>query len=335
MKQDLFFLEDIKEKKESFYIVSQRGERPGDQEQKAPARMKTGATIPGGICVELDPPRDCNISKIIQAAKSLKKIGVNHITIADNPMASVRIDAISMAGIIKRETDINVIPHLTCRDRNRIALRSAVMGSYAQGIHSMLCVTGDPVKMYHEPNTTGVFDVNSIGLVKLVSDFNQNEDIEKKIAVGVALNPNARSIDGQIRKLRRKVEAGAHFVLTQPVYSRRNVESLFDRLAGGNLKLPVFLGVFPLTSAKIANYLHNKVPGIAIPDDVMNKLNRYNDLKDQRAKAEEILMDLLQYFLEFSSNYYLIAPKNNSEILEPIIHLINERGKNEHLHFTG
>ncbi len=282
--------------------------------------------IPSSILVELDPPRNLNIEEVIDSALKLKNAGVKNITIADNPLATVRIDVISTASILKQHTGLFIIPHLTGRDRNKIALQSSIMAAHVQGIRSFLCVTGDPIRMYHETNTTGVFDVNSISLVRLISDFNRGvrlKDNEKtSFAIGVALNPNVRDIKGQIDKLKRKIDSGAHYILTQPIYNKNRLDLLLNTLSAGKINLPVFTGILPLTSAKNANFLHNEVPGIVIPEYIRTALNKYGSLEDQRKQAREVIFGLVESYSEVNKYFYLITPGNKTEYVLPIVKTI-------------
>jgi len=281
---------------------------------------------PSGILVELDPPKKPDLTRIVDAAHALKESGVSAVTLADNPLASVRVDTLTVAGLIQRETGIPVIPHLTGRDRNRIALQATIMGAHVSGIRSLLCVTGDPVRMYNETNTSGVFDVTSIGLAKLVSEFNAGQragGVRTSFSVGVALNPNVRQLGGQIKKLKRKIEAGAHFALTQPVYTVEGFERLYEALSAEGIDLPIFAGIMPLISARNAEFLHNEVPGIAIPDEQREHLKSFAEVADQRKAGIAIAVDLVQKLAGKIHGLYLITPQNRAEYVLPVI----EEGK--------
>jgi homocysteine S-methyltransferase len=279
--------------------------------------------VPSGILVELDPPQDIEPAELIGAARKLKLSGIKHVTIADNPLASACADVITIAGMVMRETGLNVIPHLTGRDRNRIALQSTIMGAHIQGIRTMLCVTGDPVRMYNETNTSGVFDLVSISLVNLLSEFNAGKRTKSggtAFTIGVALNPNVKSIDGQISKLRRKIEAGAHFALTQPLFDLRKFDIMQDAFARAGITLPVFPGILPLRSSKNADFLHNEVPGIIIPEEIRSRLARFEKVEDQRRVGTEVALELMDAFAPYVRGFYLIAPRNR---VDTVIHLID------------
>lgn len=287
--------------------------------------------IPTGIIVELDPPQGIDTTEVLDAAIKLKQAGISCVTIADNPLASACADVVAVAGLILRETGLKVIPHLTGRDRNRIALQSAIMGAHLQGVRAILCVTGDPVRMYNETNTSGVFDLVSISLVQLVNEFNSGKRIENTqtgFTVGVAFNPNVKSIEGQISKLKRKIEAGAHFALTQPIFDRDKFDIMQEAFANAGISLPVLPGILPLRSSKNAEFLHNEVPGIVIPDNIRRRISRFERLEDQRREGTDIALELMEAFAPFVKGFYLIAPRNRVETVLPVIEGVKERIKN-------
>jgi homocysteine S-methyltransferase len=279
--------------------------------------------LPGRILVEVDPPTSLDVAPVISAAKSLKKAGASAITIADNPLASVRVDTLTVSAMVQQKAGIPVIPHLTGRDRNRIAIQSTIMGAHVLGIRSLLCVTGDPVRMCEEPNTSGVFDVNSVGLVRLVNAFNAGErmgrDCQTAFSVGVALNPNVRSIAGQMVKLKKKVDAGAHFALTQPVFSLERLDMLESAMEDAGIDIPVYVGILPLTSLRNADFLHNEVPGIYIPEDVREALSRYTSVADQRAAGVEIAARMIREAAPRAHGFYIITPRNRADVVIPLI----------------
>jgi homocysteine S-methyltransferase len=187
----------------------------------------------------------------------------------------------------------------------------------------MLCVTGDPVRMYNETNTSGVFDLVSISLVNLLSEFNAGKRTKSggtAFTIGVALNPNVKSIDGQISKLRRKIEAGAHFALTQPLFDLRKFDIMQNAFARAGITLPVFPGILPLRSSKNADFLHNEVPGIIIPEEIRSRLARFEKVEDQRRVGTEVALELMDAFAPYVRGFYLIAPRNR---VDTVIHLID------------
>ncbi len=295
--------------------------RPAPVTPPAPP-VREEPRVPAGPLVELDPPQGTDAAELLDAARRLASAGVRSITVADNPLASASADVMTVAGMIKRETGLGVIPHLTGRDRNRIAIQSAILAAHLMGIRSILCVTGDPVRMYNETNTTGVFDLVSISLVRLVSEFNAGKRTDGSptaFSIGVAFNPNVKSIEGQVSKLLRKIEAGAHFALTQPLFDRRNFHIMCEALDKAGITIPIFAGILPLRSHKNAEFLHNEVPGIVIPADIRERLARYDSIPDQRKAGTEIALELMEEFRPGVHGFYLIAPRNRVEQVLPLI----------------
>ncbi|MDD2486142.1 MAG: bifunctional homocysteine S-methyltransferase/methylenetetrahydrofolate reductase [bacterium] len=274
------------------------------------------------LLVELDPPADLDMDAYTAKVESLKEGGATAVTVADNPMASVQPDSISIAGLLQQRTGLPVLPHLCGRDRNRLALQSAVMGAHLLGIRALLCVTGDPVRMCNEPNTSGVFDLNSISLVRLVAEFNAGRlknDVRTAFSIGVALNPNIHSLNGQIRKLQRKVEAGAQFALTQPLFEESVLDALQQALTASELKIPVYIGILPLVSARNADFLHNEVPGISVPDGVRQRMSAYDKTADQCAAGMEMMSDLIVKLSSRIDGFYFITPRQRIDLVLPLM----------------
>ncbi|MDD3927666.1 MAG: bifunctional homocysteine S-methyltransferase/methylenetetrahydrofolate reductase, partial [bacterium] len=276
------------------------------------------------LLVELDPPDDLDMDAYAGNVEALKQGGATAVTVADNPMAAVHPDSVSVAGLLQQRTGLPVLPHLCGRDRNRLALQSAVMGAHLLGVRALLCVTGDPIRMCNEPNTSGVFDLNSISLVRLAAEFNAGHlkgDAGTAFSIGVALNPNVRSLSGQISKLRRKAEAGAQFALTQPLFEERVFDALQQALAEENLNIPVYIGILPLVSSRNAEFLHNEVPGISIPDEVRQRMSAYEKSSDQCAAGMEMMSDLIAKLTPRVDGFYFITPRSRIDLVLPLMSL--------------
>lgn len=227
------------------------------------------------VSVELDPPKGLNPAKILEGAATLQQAGVDCINIADSPMARVRMGCIALARLIQDHLGIETIIHFTTRDRNLMALQSELLGAHALGIRNVLALTGDPLRLGDYPNTTGVWDVDAVGLIQVIRGMNEGHDAagssigaQASFHIGTALNLNMteEEIEQEIEKYRRKIEAGAHFIMTQPIYELAPLLRFLERV--GKPPLPILLGCIPLHSSRHAEYLHNEVPGITIPDDV-------------------------------------------------------------------
>ncbi len=229
------------------------------------------------ISVEIDPPRSVRIERTIEAARLLHAAGVDAVNISDSAMARVRMGALAVAFGIQHDLDLECVVHVTTRDRNLMALESELLGAHALGVRDILALTGDPPRIGDLPGATGVWDVDSIGLVEILARLNRGEDAAGSpigqragFTIACALDPTAADADTEWDRLERKLAAGAHLIMTQPLYSLEQVEAMFDeaarRFGAGGFPIPLLLGVLPLQSSRHAEFLHNEVPGITIPD---------------------------------------------------------------------
>jgi methionine synthase / methylenetetrahydrofolate reductase(NADPH) len=230
------------------------------------------------ISVEIDPPRSIRIERTIEAARLLRDAGVDLVNVSDSAMARVRMSALSVAFGIQHDLDLECLVHTTTRDRNLMALESELLGAHALGVRNILALTGDPPRIGDYPTGTGVWDVDSIGLIEILARLNRGEDGAGSpigqpagFTIACALDPTAAESVTEWDRLERKLAAGAHLVMTQPVYSQQQVETMLaearQRFGPRGFPVPVLLGLLPLVSARHADFLHNEVPGITIPDE--------------------------------------------------------------------
>jgi methionine synthase I (cobalamin-dependent)/5,10-methylenetetrahydrofolate reductase len=240
------------------------------------------------ISVEIDPPRSIWIERTLEAARLVREAGADLVNISDSAMARVRMGAMAVAFAISREVGIETLVHVTTRDRNLMALESELLGAHALGIRNILALTGDAPAAGSYGEGTGVWDVDSIGLIGILARLNRGEDQagtptggQASFTIACALDPTAADLEGELERLMRKAAAGAHLILTQPIYDRRQWETMLDRvgLLYGlrRLPLPVLLGVLPLHSWRHAEFLHHEVPGITIPEEVRETMRRAGD----------------------------------------------------------
>ncbi|MCP4633285.1 MAG: bifunctional homocysteine S-methyltransferase/methylenetetrahydrofolate reductase [candidate division Zixibacteria bacterium] len=261
------------------------------------------------ISTEIDPPKGWNPTKIIKGAELLKEAGSDIVNIADSPMARVRMSAITAAYLIKQTTGLEVILHLTARDRNLMGLQSDLLGCHALGIRNILAVTGDPPTVGDYPDATGVYDVDSIGLTAIINKMNTGTDFAgnpigkpTRFTVGVGINPVSDDINKEVERFHKKIEAGAKYAFTQPLYELEPLLKFMDLVQMP--EIPVFLGILPLQSSKHALFLHNEVPGIFIPERFIDKM--------EKAKNEggeigiEIAMELLQKTVGLTAGIYFM-----------------------------
>jgi methionine synthase I (cobalamin-dependent)/5,10-methylenetetrahydrofolate reductase len=258
-------------------------ERPGLATAPPPTRLEqrlaAGEFV---VTVELDPPRGHTVEKLVQGAKLLKERGVEIVDINDGSLGRVRMAVLPTAILVREATGLDVSMHFTCRDRNLVGLQGDLLGAHALDIRNILAMTGDPPRAGDYANATAVFDLDAVGLIEVIRRMNEGVDatgngIGEPTAfhVGAALNPAAEDPDREIERFARKVQAGARWVQTQPVYDLEALERFLAR-AGGS-PVPLLVGVLPLHSFRHAEFLHNEVPGITIPDAVRARLREAGD----------------------------------------------------------
>jgi homocysteine S-methyltransferase len=257
-------------------------ERTGlDGPDGAPPPTRLAGLLAAGrfvVSVEIDPPRSVRIERTIEAARLLRDAGVDVVNVSDSPMARVRMGALAVAFGIQHDLDLECLVHCTTRDRNLMALESELLGAHALGVRNIIALTGDPPRVGDYPTGTGVWDVDSIGLIEILTRLNRGEDQAGSpigqpagFTIACALDPTAADAATEWDRLERKLNAGAHLVMTQPLYSVEQVEAMFGearrRFGPAGFPVPLLLGVLPLVSARHAEFLHNEVPGITIPDE--------------------------------------------------------------------
>jgi methionine synthase I (cobalamin-dependent)/5,10-methylenetetrahydrofolate reductase len=263
--------------------------------------------------VELDSPKTLSMEKFLAGARALKDAGADSITLADNSLAILRVSNFAAAVLLREKTGMTPLLHLACRDRNLLGIQSELMGLGALGFRHVLALTGDPAKAGDHPGATSVYDVNSVGLIKLIHGMNNGVNAVGKslqgktsFVVGCAFNPNARNLDSQVKKLESKIAAGAQYVLTQPVFEPSLVKTTAEKLKP--LGVPVFVGVMPLLHARNAEFLHNEVPGISIPEGIREKMRHAPDDAAAGKVGLELARELRAAVLEHFRGVYLITP---------------------------
>jgi len=275
------------------------------------------------ITVEMDPPRGGNIDKTLEGARLLS--GVDAINLADSPMARVRMSPIALAHLIRDHLDLETILHMTCRDRNLLSLQSDLIGAYALGVENVLALTGDPPSIGDFPQATGVFDVTSDGLVRLIRQLNSGADLAGNelncptdFCIGVAVSPTADDLDKEIGRLEGKVAAGAHFAQTQPIYSREVLERLLEKT--NKVGIPILIGILPLRSTRHCEFLHNEVPGITVPDDIRKRMKDAGD--GGRAEGILIAQEFLSSIVTDIAGVYFMPPFADYAMAAEVIKVI-------------
>jgi homocysteine S-methyltransferase len=254
------------------------------------------------ISVEIDPPRSIRIERTLEAARLLKAAGVDLVNISDSPMARVRMGCLAVAFAVEHEVGLETLVHFTTRDRNVMALQSEILGAHALGIRNVLALTGDPPHVGDYPGASAVWEVDSVGLIGILRRMNGGEDAAGQpigqpagFTIACAVDPTAEDLDGELDRLSAKIDAGANLVMTQPLYEvaqlERFQEGVTRRFGPRGLPLPLLLGILPLHTARHAEFLHNEVPGITIPDQVRAAMHEAGE------KGAEVGLELARAFL--------------------------------------
>ncbi len=248
------------------------------------------------INVEIDPPRGLNPRRALQGAARLKLAGVDCINVADSPMARTRMSPLSMAVLFHQQLGIETIVHFTTRDRNLLALQADLVGAHVLGLRNVLCLRGDAPSGSGYARAVGVWDVTPVGLIRVVKGLNEGIDWAgnamaqpTSFFVGAAANPTAPSLEAEVKLLRRKVEAGADFIMTQAVYDIEAIERFLEKTA--RFKIPVLLGLLPFHSERHAEFIHNELPGVVVPDEIRQRMHDAgeNGIAEGAAIAREIV----------------------------------------------
>jgi homocysteine S-methyltransferase len=273
-------------------------------------RLEAGEWV---VSVELDPPKGTNMEAMLGVAARLAASGEVHVVdINDNPMARARLSALMAAAVVERVAGIETIPHVTPRDSSVMGLQSQLLGAHAEGVRNVLAITGDPPHVGDYPGSSGVYDVDAVGLISLLAHLNRGEDFSGKAIdaptsffVGAAVNPSAEDLDRELERFRAKVEAGARFAMTQALFDLGYLDRFLDRL-GGASPVPLLVGVWPLTSYQLAFRLHNEVPGITIPEAVQERLADAG--ADARAVGFELARELVEAARPRAAGIYVVPP---------------------------
>ncbi len=252
------------------------------------------------ISVEVDPPRGFNAAKMLHGAAIAKAHGADAVNVADSPMARVRMAALPLCVLIQQQVGIETILHFTTRDRSLMGLQADLIGAHALGVRNIIALTGDPPSLGDQPESTAVYDVDSIGLVKLISQFNQGLDRSGKpfgsrsaFTIAVACDPTRPDLEREVDRFQRKVAAGAHLTLTQPIFDAGLWRRFFDLYEArhGPFPIPVMIGILPLQSHRHAAFLHNEVPGITLSEAALRRMERAGP--DGRREGVKMAQDLL------------------------------------------
>jgi 5,10-methylenetetrahydrofolate reductase len=251
-------------------------------------RLRQGAF---GVTVEIDPPKGADVRKTLEKVRRFAD-RVDAVNVADCPMANVRMSPITLAHLLQRDVQVEAIFHLTCRDRNVIGLQAELLGAAGLGVRNILALRGDSPERGDHPTASGVFEVDATGLIRIAATLNQGRTVSGTVleqgtdfAIGCAANPTAQDLEAEVSRLEMKIAAGAHFVQTQPVYDPRLLERWLAKIQG-RIEIPILYGIMPLKSYDFALHLNQNVPGITVPEWVLDRMQGKGEEEGLRLTAE-------------------------------------------------
>jgi homocysteine S-methyltransferase len=262
--------------------------------------------------VEIVPPKGVDFRKELDGAYYLKAAGIDAINIPDSPRASARMSNMALCLLIQQQVGIETILHFTCRDRNVLSMQSDLLGAYTTSLHNLICVTGDPPKLGNYPDATAVFDVDAIGLVNIVHNLNCGLDIGGNpigtgtgFVIGVGAHPGILNIDEEVRRFEYKVEAGADYAVTQPVFDISLLEAFLRRIE--HCRIPVLAGIWPLVSVRNAEFMKNELR-VSVPDAIIERMAAAPNAESARAEGIEIAREMLRHVRHMVQGAQVSAP---------------------------
>ncbi|MBN1155904.1 bifunctional homocysteine S-methyltransferase/methylenetetrahydrofolate reductase [candidate division KSB1 bacterium] len=281
--------------------------------------------------IEINPPRSPNSEKVIESCLHIKGNHVDLVNIPDGPRASARMSPLALATLIESQSGLETILHYTCRDRNILGMQSDLMGAHALGLRNILIVTGDPPKLGDYPTATAVFNVDSIGLLRIASNLNNGMDLAgnpiesaTSFYLGAGANPGAINRVEEFDRLKQKIEAGAEYILTQPIFESSLFDQFMDFITQFNV--PVLAGIMPLASYRNAEFLHNEVPGMVIPLEIRNRLEAARTSDDARKIGIEIAQEMLLHTKPTVQGIYLMPPFGRYNAAIEVFSILAGRG---------
>jgi homocysteine S-methyltransferase len=299
---------------------------PVPREEKSALARKLGKKFV--VSVELDPPKGADPGLILERAQYCKENEVDAINVADGPRASARMSAQSLCVLIQSKVGVDTILHYTCRDRNLLGIQSDLLGAYALGLRNILAITGDPPKLGDYPDATAVYDVDSIGLIRIMDHLNHGCDLAGNligpalgIHIGCGADPGKPDREKEVRRLEQKVEAGAEYIMTQPVYDPRSLESFLGMIK--HIKIPILVGVLPLYSHRNAEFLHNEVPGMTIPDEIRERMRKAGSGEKAQAEGVSIAREATRAARELAQGVYVMPPFNKVELAVRVVEVLH------------
>jgi homocysteine S-methyltransferase len=296
------------------------------------AKSQLGAKLAAGkfvAFVEILPPRGVDASKEIAGAKLCKDHGIDVINVPDGPRASARMSAQVCCQLMQRDAGIETVLHFCCRDRNILGIQSELLGAHSVGVRNLICITGDPPRMGSYPNATAVFDVDAIGLTNIVSNLNHGLDIggnpigsQTALLLGVGANPGALNMEEELRRFAWKVQAGAEYVVTQPVFDLKLLEEWMKATA--HHKIPQVAGIWPLTSYRNAEFMVNELR-VPVPEELMERMRRADSAEKARAEGIAIAREMVEKVRPMVQGVQLSAPFGRYDMAIQVAEAIGPR----------
>jgi homocysteine S-methyltransferase len=265
---------------------------------------------------------------MLERAQHCLESEVDAINVADGPRASARMSAQALCVLLQNEVGIDTILHYTCRDRNLLGMQSDLLGAHALGLRNILAITGDPPKLGDYPDATAVYDVDSIGLIRILDHLNHGCDLAGNLIgpalglhIGCGADPSKPDMEKEVRRLEEKVAAGAEYVMTQPVYDPRTLETFLGMIA--HVKAPLLVGILPLYSHRNAEFLHNEVPGMTIPDDIRERMRKAGSGEAAQAEGVAIAQQATLAAREKAQGVYVMPPFNKVDLAVRVIEVLS------------
>lgn len=290
-----------------------RGE-PNYEANEFCQKLKAGKKV---IAVELDPPYDAQIHGILDRANQMKAAGVDLLTFADSPMARPRMDSVLTGVKVQNEVGISVMPHISCRDKNMIAMRAQLLGAYVNGIRNLLIITGDPIAGSERGTVSSVFDFYSVRLMEFVKEMNREHFAEEPLCYGGAIHYGRPNLEIEIERIRKKAAAGAQYFLTQPVFSKQDIERI--QYIKSQVDVKILCGIMPLVNEKNAKFIANEMSGISVPDSVVKEFSAGMSREDGEIVGVRIAKRVIRQLGDVADGYYFMIPFNRVYLVEKIL----------------
>jgi len=279
------------------------------------------------VSVEIDPPKGLNPTKALEGARLLQATGVDAINVADSPMARVRMSALTLCYLIQHQVGVETILHLTTRDRSLMGLQSELLGAHAVGVRNIIALTGDPPSLGDYPDSSAVYDVDSVGLIRILTRLNEGADSagasigrQAAFTIACAVDPTRADLQHEAERLRAKLAAGAHVVMTQPIYDPGSWRRFLDVFGVDRLPVPVLAGILPLQSSKHAEFLHNEVPGITLSDEARGRMRRAG--AEGRREGVKMAQELLLELRPLVQGVYIMPSFGRYEVAAEVIEVL-------------